>query len=344
MKAMMLTGIRQMEMRDIPEPGLINSNDVKIKMSVLGICGSDIHYYTQGQIGSQKVQYPFPVGHEGAGVVVETGKSVKRVKPGDKIAIEPAMPCRECDQCLSGRHHTCRKLRFLGCPGQAEGCLVEYIVMPEESCFPLSGNLTMDHGSISEPLAIGVYSEKKSGGTKGLNIGIFGYGPIGMSVMLAAKAQGVDTIYITDLIDERLAIAYKESAALTGNPRKENIISKIMLEEPLGLDLAFECCGKQEALDQAIELLKPGGKLIIVGIPEFNRWSLSVETTRRREISIQFIRRQVDCVEQALEMMKNRLIIVDNMVTHRFPFERTNDAFDLVADYRDGVMKAMIDF
>jgi len=344
MKAMMLTGIRQMEMRDIPEPGLISSNDVKIKMSVLGICGSDIHYYTQGQIGSQKVQYPFPVGHEGAGVVVETGKSVKRVKPGDKIAIEPAMPCRECDQCLSGRHHTCRKLRFLGCPGQAEGCLVEYIVMPEESCFPLSGNLTMDHGSISEPLAIGVYSEKKSGGTKGLNIGIFGYGPIGMSVMLAAKAQGVDTIYITDLIDERLAIAHKESAALTGNPRKENIISKIMHEEPLGLDLAFECCGKQEALDQAIELLKPGGKLIIVGIPEFNRWSLSVETTRRREISIQFIRRQVDCVEQALEMMKNRSVIVDNMVTHRFPFERTKDAFDLVADYRDGVMKAMIDF
>ena len=340
----MLTGIRQMEMRDIPEPGLINSNDVKIKMSVLGICGSDIHYYTQGQIGSQKVQYPFPVGHEGAGVVVETGKSVKRVKPGDKIAIEPAMPCRECDQCLSGRHHTCRKLRFLGCPGQAEGCLVEYIVMPEESCFPLSGNLTMDHGSISEPLAIGVYSEKKSGGTKGLNIGIFGYGPIGMSVMLAAKAQGVDTIYITDLIDERLAIAHKESAALTGNPLKENIISKIMLEEPLGLDLAFECCGKQGALDQAIELLKPGGKLIIVGIPEFNRWSLSVETTRRRELSIQFIRRQVDCVEQALEMMKNRSVIVDNMVTHRFPFEKTKDAFDLVADYRDGVMKAMIDF
>ena len=93
MKAMMLTGIRQMEMMDIPEPALVNSNDVKIRMSVVGICGSDIHYYTQGQIGSQKVQYPFTVGHEGAGVVVEVGKSVKSVKPGDKIAIDPAMPC-----------------------------------------------------------------------------------------------------------------------------------------------------------------------------------------------------------------------------------------------------------
>jgi L-iditol 2-dehydrogenase len=344
MKAMMLTGIRQMEMRDILEPSLVNSNDVKIRMSVLGICGSDIHYFTQGKIGSQKVQFPFSVGHEGAGVVVEAGKDVKRVKPGDHIAIDPAMPCWECDQCLAGRHHTCRKLRFLGCPGQAEGCLMEYIVMPEECCFPLSGNLTTDHGSISEPLAIGVYSVKKSGGVKDLNIGIFGFGPIGMSVMLAAKTKGVGSIYITDLMDERLAIARKEGATLTGNPLKENIVSKIKSEEPFGLDVVFECCGKQEALDQAIDLLKPGGKLIVVGIPEFSRWSLSVETTRRREISLQFIRRQVGCVEEALEMMKNRSIIVDNMVTHRFPFERTKEAFDLVADYKDGVMKAMIDF
>lgn len=333
-----------MEMKEIPEPVLINPNDVKIKMSVVGVCGSDIHYYTQGQIGSQKVVYPFTVGHEGSGMVVETGKSVKRVKPADKIAIDPAMPCMECDQCLAGRHHTCRKLRFLGCPGQAEGCLMEYIVMPENSCFPLTGNLTSDNGSISEPLAIGVYAEKKSGGSKGLNIGILGYGPIGMSVMLAAKAKGVDKIYVTDLIDERLAIAEKEGASMAVNAVKENIIEKIMRVEPLGLDLAFECCGKQEALDQAVEMLKPGGKLIVVGIPEFDLWSLSVEKTRRKEISVQFIRRQVDCVGQTLDLMKNGEIIIENMITHHFPFERTKEAFDLVADYRDGVMKAMIDF
>lgn len=344
MKAMMLTGIRQIEMKDIPEPQVVNPNDVKIKMSVMGICGSDIHYYTQGQIGSQKVQYPFTVGHEGAGVVVETGSSVKTVKPGDHIAIEPAMPCWECDQCLSGRPHTCRNLRFLGCPGQAEGCLMEYIVMPEKSCFPLTGNLTPDHGSISEPFAIGVYAVKKSCATKGLNIGIFGFGPIGMSVMLASKAIGMNNICVTDKIDERLIIAQKEGAAATANPLKENIINKIRNIEPLGLDIAFECCGKQEAFDEAIELLKPGGKLVVVGIPEFDRWSMNVEVTRRREISLQFIRRQVDCVEHALEMMHDGSVNIDKMVTHRFPFAKTKEAFDLVADYRDGVMKAMIDF
>jgi L-iditol 2-dehydrogenase len=221
---------------------------------------------------------------------------------------------------------------------------MEYIVMPEKSCFPLGDKLTLDHGSISEPMSIGVYAVKKTYGVKDLNIGIFGYGPIGMSVMLAAKAQNTGKIYVTDIIDDRLAIAQKEGAALTGNPLKENIISKFMDTEPLGLDIAFECCGKQEALDQAVGLLKPGGKLIVVGIPEFDRWSMDVDITRRREISIQFIRRQVDCVEQSLELMNDGSIIIDNMITHRFPFERTKEGFDLVAEYRDGVMKAMIDF
>jgi len=344
MKAMMLTGIKKMEMKDIPEPLLLKPNDVKIKMTVLGICGSDIHYYTQGQIGSQVVKYPFTVGHEGAGIVVETGPSVKRVKPGDHIAIEPAMPCWECDQCLAGRHHTCRKLKFLGCPGQAEGSLMEYIVMPEESCFPLGTNLTPDHGSISEPMAIGVYAVKKSGNISGLKIGIFGYGPIGLSVMLASKAAGADSFFVTDKINPRLLIAKKEGAMVTANPVNEDIIGKIKEKSPLGLDLVFECCGQQEAFDQAIEVLKPGGRLTVVGIPEFDRWSMNVEMTRRKEISLQFIRRQVDCVESALELMQNGKINIDNMVTHRFPFNKTKEAFDLVAEYSDGVMKAMIDF
>ncbi|MDX9724756.1 MAG: alcohol dehydrogenase catalytic domain-containing protein, partial [Bacteroidales bacterium] len=134
MKAMMLTGIRSLEMKKVPDPEIIKPDDVLIRIIVLGICGSDIHYYNRGNIGSQKVIYPFTVGHECAGIVVDTGPAVKRVRNGDVIAVEPAMWCGECDQCLSGRHHTCRSLRFLGCPGQAEGALSEFIVMPETSC------------------------------------------------------------------------------------------------------------------------------------------------------------------------------------------------------------------
>jgi L-iditol 2-dehydrogenase len=344
MKAMMLTGIRQMEMKEIPVPVLSNDHDVKIKMSVVGVCGSDIHYYISGKIGSQVVKYPFPVGHEGAGIVVETGPSVTRVKPGDRIAIEPAMPCWECDQCKAGRHHTCRKLRFLGCPGQADGCLVEYIVMPETSCMKIDRNLSLDEAAISEPLAIGVYAVKKSIPMPGSRIGILGSGPIGMSVLLAAIAEGCSRVYMTDRLDGRLDCVKKAGAFYTGNIETEEVTRSILQQEPLMLDAIFECCGKQEALDQAIELVKPGGKIVIVGIPEFDHWHIQADIARRKELTFQNIRRQVDCAEQALHYMSSGRIDVSSMATHRFRFEDTDKAFDLVAGYEDGVMKAMIDF
>jgi len=344
MKAMMLTGIRKMEMKNIPDPVLKNDDDVLIKMSVVGVCGSDIHYYVAGRIGSQVVQYPFPVGHEGAGIVVKTGSSVTRVKPGDRIAIEPAMPCWECDQCKAGRHHTCRKLRFLGCPGQADGCLTEYIVMPETSCIAIDDNLSLDDAVISEPLAIGVYAVKKSIPMPGARIGILGSGPIGMSVLLAAKAEGCEHIYMTDKLDGRLRVVKQAGASYAGNIENQDVVRDILKLEPLMLDAVFECCGRQEAFDQAFDLLKPGGKLIIVGIPEFDYWKVPADVARRKEITIQNIRRQVDCTEQALHSMSTGKIDVSLMATHRFAFSDTPRAFDMVAAYEDGVMKAMIEF
>jgi len=344
MKAMMLTGIRQMEMKEIPKPLIVNDTDVLIKMKTIGVCGSDVHYYTSGKIGDQVVEYPFPVGHEGAGQVEMIGQAVTSVKPGDRIAIEPAMPCYECDQCLEGRYHTCRKLKFLGCPGQADGCLKEYIVMPETSCIPISDKLSYDQAAISEPLAIGVYAVKQSIPMHGKTIGILGFGPIGMSVMLPALAQGASKVYVTDKIDERNDLAIKTGAFWSGNPAKENVVTSIIDKEPKMLDVVFECCGQQEAIYNAIDLLKPGGKLMIIGIPEIDSWSFPVDKLRRKEISITNVRRQVDCVELALEMMTNGIVDVSLMPTHRFNFEDSKAAFDLVCNYDDGVMKAMIDF
>ena len=340
---MVLTGIREMEMQEFPMPVIQNDTDVLIKMKVVGICGSDVHYYQSGKIGGQIVQYPFPVGHEGAGEVISVGSRVSRVKPGDRIAIEPAMPCGECDQCKAGRPHTCRKLRFLGCPGQADGCLSEYIVMPEQSCFRIADTMSYTEAAISEPLAIGVYAVNQSVPMKGATIGILGFGPIGMSVILPAIAKGAEKIFVTDLIDERLSIAKACGATWTGNAAGQDVVNEIVAREPLLLDVVFECCGKQEAMDQAIELLKPGGKLMIIGIPEFDRWNFSVDKLRHKEICIQSVRRQNHSVEEAIESMENGRLNVEKMATHRFGFEDTKAGFDLVSGYRDGVMKAMID-
>ena len=344
MKAMVLTGIRQMEMQEIPTPKITNDNEVLIKMKVVGVCGSDVHYYSLGKIGNQVVQYPYPVGHEGAGEVVEVGGAVTKVKLGDRIAIEPAMPCWECDQCKAGRPHTCRKLRFLGCPGQADGCLSEYILIPEESCFLISESMSYTEAAISEPLAIGVYAVNQSIPMKGASIGILGFGPIGMSVLLPAIYKGAAKIFVTDLIDERLSIAKDCGATWTVNPLKEDAVEVLKANEPLLLDVVFDCCGKQEAMDQALHMLKPGGKLMSIGIPEFDRWSFNVDQLRHKEICIQSVRRQNHCVEETLELMASKKVNVEKMPTHRFSFERTKEAFDLVTGYTDGVMKAMIDF
>jgi threonine dehydrogenase-like Zn-dependent dehydrogenase len=178
----------------------------------------------------------------------------------------------------------------------------------------------------------------------GSRIAILGFGPIGMSVLLPALAQGAEKVYVTDKINKRLEIAEKSGASWIGNPDTEDIVASIKEKEPLLLDAVFECCGKQEAIDQAIGILKPGGKLMIIGIPEFSRWSFDVDALRRKEITITNVRRQVGCVEPALEMMLNGMVDVSLMPTHRFGFDETQKAFELVADYRDGVMKAMIDF
>ena len=191
---MQLTGIRQMEMFDVPNPEIRTDDDVLIRMYAVGVCGSDIHYYTTGKIGSQVVTWPFPVGHEGAGIVEKTGSAVHGLHVGDRIAVEPSMYCGTCDQCLAGRPHTCRRLRFLGCPGQAEGCLSEYIVMPRHCCLPIPDHMSFEQASISEPLAIGLYSAHLAGSLKDKNVAILGSGPIGLSVLAGVRLAGAAKI------------------------------------------------------------------------------------------------------------------------------------------------------
>lgn len=344
MKAFQLTGIREMQFQDVPDLEIQHPTDVLIRMGAVGVCGSDIHYYTTGRIGSQVVEYPFAVGHECAGTIAAVGPEVTRVKVGDRIAIEPAMTCGDCDQCLAGRENTCRKNRFLGCPGQAEGSLSEFLVMPEENCFLIDDDMTLAEATISEPLAIACYTVQQSALNVGQKIGILGMGPIGRTVMLAAQDKECGEVYCTDKIPSRLEAARQAGATWVGNPTRENVVEEVLEREPLGLDIVYECCGQQEALDNAVDMLRPGGKLINVGIPEVDSISFKPERVRRKELTIINIRRQRECVEPALDLIARRRKEVEQMITHRFTFAESKEAFDMVADYQDGVVKAMIDF
>jgi L-iditol 2-dehydrogenase len=342
MKAMYLTALRQMELREVPEPVIKNDTDVLLKIETAGVCGSDVHYYETGRIGSQVVEYPFVIGHECSATVTELGSAVTNVKAGDPVAVEPSFSCHNCDQCKMDREHTCRNIRFLGTPGQASGCMCEYIVVPQENCIKTNGEITHEQGAFCEPLSIGIYSVKQAGFNKGANIAILGTGPIGLCVLTASIEYNAGRIYVTDKIDSRLEAAGKLGIEYAGNPDKTDIVEEILASEPLGVDCVLECCGQQDALDQALDILKPGGQLVIVGIPREDLIHFSADKFRRKEITIKYIRRQNKCVQPAIDLIASGKVNTDLLITHQFSLEQAQKAFDLLTDYRDGVIKAMI--
>lgn len=344
MKTIELTELRKLEPAQIANPEIERPHDVLLKVQRVGVCGSDVHYYETGCIGSMIVDFPFRLGHEMSGTVEAIGSEVKRVKIGDEVAVEPAMPCFKCDQCLAGRENTCRHLKFLGCPGQAQGCLSEYIVIPEKSVFPTAGKISLEQAVLAEPLSIGIYGVRQAKLNQPADIAILGAGPIGLCVMVSALHEGTGQIFVTDKIDSRVCLAEKGGAAWAGNPDRQDIVKEILAQQPAGVDAVFECAGEQETIDQAVELLKPGGKLMLIGIPSKERISVVIDKSRRKELTLINVRRQNKCIQPAIDLIAAGKIDVNFMLTHTFAFDQTAEAFDLVANYRDGVVKALIEF
>jgi L-iditol 2-dehydrogenase len=338
MKAALLTGIRELEIRDVPRPSIAHPEDVLLRVEAVGVCGSDLHYYKTGRIGGQVIRFPERVGHECAGTVVEAGPAVKGLEPGTRVAVDPLVNCGCCDQCLAGRPHTCRRQNFLGCPGQAPGAFAEYLVMPAHCCYPAPQGMGAAEAALAEPLSIGVYARRLAAAPRNAKIAILGSGPIGLCTLLAEPC----TAYMTDLIDERLDLARRSGAVWTGNPDRIDAVAAIREREPLGVDFVFECAGRQRAIDDAVPLLKPGGSLVIVGIPEEDRLSFDIHNLRRKEIRILNVRRQNGCVAPALDLLSSNPEAFAPLVTHHFDLGETKQAFDLVAGYCDGVVKAMV--
>lgn len=343
MRRVVLTGIREMELMKTAVPEIENGNEVKIKLSTIGVCGSDIHYYAEGKIGTQVVQYPYPVGHECSGIIEEIGDMVSNVKVGDLVVVDPSVHCGVCDQCLAGRPHTCRNNKFLGCPGQLDGCLADYIVMPDFTCFPVSGKLNAVQAALIEPLTIGVYTVNLAQlQNENCSVAIFGAGPIGLSILMKLLADGLTNIGIIEPLEYRLGKAKEVGAKYLINPDKEEVVNKIIEKEELLLDVVFEASGEQEAVTNAVKILKPGGKLVLVGIPPEAQYTFNMDLMRRKELTVINVRRQNHCVEEAIELVVSGKIDVEMMVTHTFTLEETPTAFDIVEAYKDGAIKAMI--
>jgi len=342
MLAAYFTALKALELRETPTPQLRRPQDVLVRIDRVGVCGSDVHYYTHGRIGDQIVHYPATLGHECAGTIEAVGAAVERVRPGDRVAIDPALVCGTCDQCRAGRENTCRRLQFLGCPGEAPGAAAQWHVLPAENCFPIPPSMTLDEAALAEPLSIGLYAARLAELPPGAPVVIVGAGPIGLSVLLCAKALGAGKIYVTDLLDQRLEIARRCGADWTGNPRQLDIPAAIAEQETFGVPRVFECAGDPACVDPAQQMLAPGGTLVLVGIPPTNEVSFNAHLMRRKELTFKNVRRQRGCVGPVIDMIARRQIDPAPLLTHHFPLDRLAEAFELVADYRDGVIKAMV--
>ncbi len=342
MKAAFLSALHQIEIGEAPEPELAGPRDLLLRIDAVGVCGSDVHYYRTGRIGAAVVKFPFVLGHEFAGTIEKTGAEVRGLQPGQRVAVDPLVACGHCDQCRAGRPNTCRNQRFMGNPGELSGALAEFVMLPQVCCHPIPESMTDGQAAMIEPLSIGVHAQRLSQMEAGSTIAILGSGPIGLSVLLACRAAVECTAYMTDLIDERLKMAAQQGARWTGNPKQTDVVKAIGEAEPAGVDFVFECAGEQETLDQAVELLKPGGTLVMVGIPEFDEVSFQAHTLRRKELTIKNVRRQNHCMAPAIELVSSGRINVDPLMTHHFPLREAGTAFDLVSGYRDGVIKAII--
>jgi L-iditol 2-dehydrogenase len=343
MRVAYFTGLRAIEIRQEPEPTIDQPESVLLRIDRVGVCGSDVHYFSEGRIGDQILEFPATLGHECAGTVVEVGPGVERLQPGDRVAVDPAIVCGECDQCQAGRSNTCRQLQFLGCPGQAPGAVADRLIVPADNCLRIPDSMTLEQAVLVEPLSIGLHAVRLGRVFPEAKIAVLGAGPIGLSVLLCAKAIAPVRAYVIEPIPQRLAVARQCGADWTGNPRQEDPVAAIAQHEPLGLNLVFECSGDPACINQAMQLLAPGGRLVLVGIPGDTEVRFDIHTMRRKELTFVNVRRQEGCVAPVIRLMDEGKLNADAMLTHHFPLEQIQEAFELVADYRDGVIKAIVD-
>ncbi len=250
--------------RDMPKVG---PKDVLIKMMAVGVCGSDVHYYAHGRVGEFVVEKPIVLGHECAGMVAQVGDEVTDFKVGDRVAIEPGEPCRECEYCKSGQYNLCPHMEFMATPPY-DGAFCEYVSHPADFLYHLPDSVTYEQATLVEPFSVGLQACKRADIKPGSTVVIMGMGPVGLMAVVAAKAYGATNIIVSDLEDNRLEAAKRLGATTAINIKNEDVVERIKeLTDGQGVNYAIETAGNPIALRSALNSLKDGGTLAIVGLP-----------------------------------------------------------------------------
>ena len=321
---------------DIPE---VAPNQIKVKMKRIGVCGSDIHVF-HGK--HPYTSYPVVQGHEVAAKVVEIGSEVTSVKIGDRVTIQPQVVCGKCYPCTHGRYNACEELKVMGF--QTTGMASEYFVTEADKAVKLSEGMSYDEGALVEPISVAVHAIRRYGNVAGKKVLVLGGGPIGNLVAQSAKAMGASQVLVSEQSTARLDIA-KGCEIETVNPLETELLDKII--ETFGTDKAdviFECVGINATMEQAINFSRKGSDIVVVGVFA-GLGTINMGLIQDKELRlIGSAMYRVEDYEKAIELIKDDLLCLKPLITHRIKFENFQKAYETIELNRDKAMKVMVDF
>ena len=322
------TGDLQIHEEPLPEAG---AGEKLVRVRAVGVCGSDLHWFAEGAIGDAKLEHPLVLGHEFAGITED----------GQRVAVDPAIPCGHCEFCERGHPNLCANLIFAG-HGETDGGLRECMVWSEKSLVRIPDSISEAEGAMLEPLGVAIHTVDLGKLKAGMTIGVFGCGPIGLLILQMAKLAGAATIIATDKLAHRVEAAKRLGAThafLADEGRElEELRAATRGRE---VDVAFEAAGTQDAVDTSFAAVTPGGKIILAGIPDDDKTSFSASNARRKGLTIKLVRRMKHTYPRAIELVSKGMVDVRSLVTHRFPLEEASEAFR-VAERREG-LKVLIE-
>lgn len=337
-----LTEIGQIEFRETAMPS-IGPDDVLVKMEAIGICGSDLHYYSHGKIGNFVVEFPFILGHECAGTIVEAGSAVKNLQVGDRVALEPGVPCGHCEFCLGGQYNLCPDVRFFATPPY-DGCLMNYVAHPAQFAFRLPDNVSSVEGALVEPLAIGINAALTGGVRLGDTVVIFGAGCIGLVSTLAAQAYGATQIIVIDVIEKRLDVARKMGAVAL-NAKQTDILAEIrQLTDGKGARVVIDCAGTNLTLTQTVQVAKAGGTIVWVGLSTDSVNGLPVGPISTKELTIKSIFRYKNLYPTTIAAIAGSKIDISGIISDTYAFTETPRAFAETLANVQNIVKSVIVF
>lgn len=331
---------RKMQQGEAPMP-IIGEEDVMLKIEYCGVCGSDVHFYTYGEPEFPDV-YPFILGHECAGEVIETGKKVKKIKVGDKVAVEPGITCGKCEWCKSGKYNLCPNVRFLSAPTY-NGALRKYVAHPADLCFKLPENVSTKEGALIEPLAVGLNAVVESGIKVGDTAVILGSGCIGLVTLLSLKAMGISDITVVDLFDIRLEKAMELGATRTINSSNCDPIEEIeKLTGGRGVDYVFETAGNKVTAAQTVYMVKRGGTVMMVG-NVVGETPFNFQKVTDKEITIKGTFRYRNIYPVAIDLLASGRLDIKQIISNIYSFKDTMQAYEDCIEKKMTMVKAVID-